>query len=216
MLIGLYGGTFDPVHRGHVHAAECVRKFLGLDVIRLVLNAQPVHKSAEQAMTAHRWSMLKAVCANRQGLVADDVEVRRGGRSFTVDTLSLLQSEFPQAVLCWIVGEDSFATLTSWRRWENLLDHCNLVVIPRPGQNIGFSEQIKALCRKHETAYFDATRNGQIVRANLPMRAVSSTEIRQRIALGQSIADLVEADVEQYIRRNKLYEDNISAREKSF
>ena len=216
MLIGLYGGTFDPVHCGHVHAAECVRKFLGLDVIRMVLNAQPVHKSSEQAMTAHRWSMLKAVCANRQGLIADDVEVRRGGRSFTVDTLSLLQSEFPQAVLCWIVGQDSFATLTSWRRWEILLDHCNLVVIPRPGQNIGFSAQIKALCRKHETAYFDATRNGQIVRANLPMRAVSSTEIRQRIALGQSIADLVEVDVEQYIRRNKLYEDNISAREKSF
>jgi nicotinate-nucleotide adenylyltransferase len=216
MLIGLYGGTFDPVHCGHVHAAECVRKFLGLDAIRLVLNAQPVHKSSEQAMTAHRWAMLKAVCANRQGLIADDVEVRRGGRSYTVDTLSLLRREFPQAVLCWIVGEDSFATLTSWRRWENLLDHCNLVVIPRPGQNIDLSEQIKALCRKYETAYFDATRNGQIVRASLPMRAVSSTEIRQRIALGQSVADLVEADVEQYIRRHKLYKDNISAREKTF
>ncbi len=106
MVIGLYGGTFDPVHCGHVHAAESVRKFLGLDTVRLVLNAQPVHKSVGYTMTTHRWAMLETVCANNPGLIADDVEVRRGGRSYTVDTLSTLRSEFPQAVLCWIVGED--------------------------------------------------------------------------------------------------------------
>ncbi len=216
MLIGLYGGTFDPVHSGHVHAAESVRKFLGLDTVRLVLNAQPAHKSLAYAMTAHRWAMLETACANNRGLIADDTEVRRGGHSYTVDTLSMLRSEFPHAVLCWIVGEDSFATLTSWRRWETLLEYCNLVVIPRPGQQVQFSEQIEALCREHEKGCFDTSRNGQIVRVDLPMREVSSTAIRQRVALGQGIDDLVDADVAQYIHRNKLYKDDITVREKTF
>ena len=152
MLIGLYGGTFDPVHIGHVHAAESVRNFLGLDTVRLVLNSQPAHKSLTYAMTAHRWAMLEAVCANNDGLIADDIEVRRGGHSYTVDTLSMIRSEFPRAVLCWIVGEDSFATLTSWRQWEKLLEYCNLVVIPRPGQRRGFlnkSPHFAALMKKH-------------------------------------------------------------------
>ena len=204
MLIGLYGGTFDPVHIGHVHAAESVRNFLGLDTVRLVLNSQPAHKSLAYAMTAHRWAMLEAVCANNEGLIADDIEVRRGGLCYSVDTLSMILSEFPRAVLCWIVGEDSFATLTSWRQWEKLLEYCNLVVIPRPGQQARFSEQIAALCRTHEKACFDASRNGQIVRVDLPMREVSSTAIRQRVALGQGVDDLVDADVAQYIHRNSL------------
>ena len=216
MLIGLYGGTFDPVHYGHVHAAESVRKFLGLDTVRMVLNSQPVHKSASYAMTKHRWAMLETVCANNPGLIADDVEVRRGGRSYTVDTLRTLRREFPQAVLCWIVGEDSFATLTSWRGWENLLEDCNLIVIPRPGPTVSFSAQIAALCHKHERSCFDAKSHGQIVRVNQPMREISSTEIRQRVALGKDIADLVDADVEQYIRRNELYKDNTTAKESSF
>ena len=216
MLIGLYGGTFDPVHIGHVHAADSVRNFLGLDTVRLVLNSQPAHKSLAYAMTAHRWAMLEAVCANNDGLIADDIEVRRGGHSYTVDTLSMIRSEFPRAVLCWIVGEDSFATLTSWRQWEKLLEYGNLVVIPRPGHQARFSEQIAALCRTHEKACFDASRNGQIVRVDLPMREVSSTAIRQRVALGQGIDDLVDADVEQYIHRNKLYKDDINVREKTF
>ena len=216
MLIGLYGGTFDPVHIGHVHAAESVRNFLGLDKMRLVLNSQPAHKSLAHAMTAHRWAMLEAACANNDGLIADDIEVRRGGHSYTVDTLSMIRSEFPRAVLCWIVGEDSFATLTSWRQWEKLLEYCNLVVIPRPGQQARFSEQIAALCRTHEKACFDASCNGQIVRVDLPMREVSSTAIRQRVALGQGVDDLVDADVAQYIHRNKLYKDDITVREKTF
>ena len=216
MLIGLYGGTFDPVHIGHVHAAESVRNFLGLDTVRLVLNSQPAHKSFAYATTAHRWAMLEAVCANNDGLIADDIEVRRGGHSYTVDTLSMIRSEFPRAVLCWIVGEDSFATLTSWRQWEKLLEYCNLVVIPRPGHQARFSEQIAALCRTHEKACFDASRNGQIVRVALPMREVSSTAIRQRVALGQGVDDLVDADVARYIHRNKLYKDDITVREKTF
>mgnify|MGYP006057519751 CR=1 FL=1 len=216
MLIGLYGGTFDPVHIGHVHAADSVRNFLGLDTVRLVLNSQPAHKSLAHAMTAHRWAMLEAVCANNDGLIADDIEVRRGGHSYTVDTLSTIRSEFPRAVLCWIVGEDSFATLTSWRQWEKLLEYCNLVVIPRPGLQARFSEQIAALCRTHEKAFFDATRNGQIVRVDLPMREVSSTAIRQRVALGQGVDYLVDADVAQYIHRNNLYKDDITVREKTF
>ena len=214
MVIGLYGGTFDPVHCGHVHAAERVRKFLGLDTVRLVLNAQPVHKSSGCTMTTHRWSMLEAACANNPGLVADDVEVRRGGRSYTADTLSMLRSEFPHSVLCWIVGEDSFATLTSWHRWEKVLEDCNLVVIPRPGQDVRFSAEITALCHKHDNAVFDMTRNGQIMRINLPMREVSSTEIRQRIAIGRDITELVDSDVERYIHRNQLYKGDNSSREK--
>tara|TARA_B100000575_G_C23110226_1_gene641250 strand:+ start:527 stop:1009 length:483 start_codon:yes stop_codon:yes gene_type:complete len=158
--------------------------------------------------------MLEAACANNPGLVADDVEVRRGGRSYTADTLSMLRSEFPHSVLCWIVGEDSFATLTSWHRWEKVLEDCNLVVIPRPGQDVRFSAEITALCHKHENAVFDVTRNGQIMRINLPMREVSSTEIRQRIAIGRDITELVDSDVERYIHRNQLYKGDNSSREK--
>ena len=213
MLIGLYGGTFDPVHMGHINAANAVKQHLGLDEVRLVLNAQPAHKEVGCAPSEHRWAMLKAACANRAGLVADNTELRRGGRSYTIDTLRTFQQQNPNDTLCWIVGEDSFATLPSWHRWQDMLDYCNFIVLNRPGQSASWPPQLTALCNDHQCPQLDPSRSGQIVKLDLPMLEISSTEIRQCIASGQCVADMIDADVDEYIRDNELYIDYSTTRE---
>ena len=213
MLIGLYGGTFDPVHLGHLNVAIAVKQYLGLDEVRLVLNAQPAHKQAECVSAEHRWAMLNSACANRAGLVADNTELLRGGRSYTIDTLRTVQQQNPNAILCWIVGEDSFATLPSWHRWQAMLDYCNFVVLNRPGQAVGWPLQLTALYNERRCLQLDPSHSGQVLKLDLPMLEISSTEIRQRIASGWCCGDMIDADVDEYIRDNRLYTSHSATRE---
>ena len=204
-LLGLYGGTFDPVHLGHIHAARSVCRALGLSKVQLILAARPGHRGAPDSSVEHRWRMLQLACAAYEELVADDSEIRRHGRSYTVSTLTHVHERFPGSIPCWILGQDSFATLPSWHRWQELLSLCNLIVVDRPGLQLQEPEAVRALCALHETQAFRPDVLGQIVRLDLPMQDISATQIRGIISRGGDPAHLLAAPVNAYIKRHGLY-----------
>ena len=208
MLVGLYGGTFDPIHNGHIHAAQAVRGALGLASMRLILSARPGHRHAPNADIDHRWQMLSRACDEIDGLQADDREIKRQGHSYTIDTLVEYINQHPGHIPCWILGQDSFATLPSWHRWQDLLTYCNLVVLDRPGLRLPESDALVALCADVQIAdveCLDHQATGQILRLPLTMQEVSATQIRQRVAQGLSVDHLLVQSVRQYINEQNLY-----------
>ena len=205
MLVGLYGGTFDPIHVGHTHAALAVKRELQLDQVRMVLAARPGHRGAPGSDEKHRWEMLRLACAEHSGLVADDIELVRSGESYTVATVEAVRRAHADNVPCWILGQDAFATLPIWHRWQELLDYCNLIVVVRPGDIREEPKAVQRLCAEHETAHFDDSRTGQIWRLALPMREVSATRIRAKLAPNGDVEDLLAAPVYTYIRQHQLY-----------
>ena len=134
MRIGLYGGTFDPVHLGHIHAALAVKHDLQLDHVRMVLSARPGHRDQPNTANTHRWKMLKLACDEHSALVADDTELERPGCSYAIDTLRHFRARYPRSQLCWIMGMDSYLTLPTWRNWQTLAEFAHLIVVQRPGQ----------------------------------------------------------------------------------
>ena len=205
MLVGLYGGTFDPVHLGHTHAALQVREALGLDEVRMVLAARPGHRNAPAGNTEHRWHMLCIACEQHEGLQADDMELHRAGTSYTIDTVAAVRDASKGVLPCWILGQDAFATLPSWYRWQSLLDFCNLIVVERPGDTRAEPPEVQSLCHNHEVERFDDARIGQIYRLRVPMKEISATQIRLKIAAGEEVKHLLPPPVYAYIRRHRLY-----------
>ena len=205
MLVGLYGGTFDPVHLGHTHAALQVREALVLAEVRMVLAARPGHRNAPAGNTEHRWHMLFIACEQHEGLQADDMELHRAGTSYTIDTVAAVRDASKGVLPCWILGQDAFATLPSWYRWQSLLDFCNLIVVERPGDTRAEPPEVQSLCHNHEVERFDDARIGQIYRLRVPMKEISATQIRLKIAAGEEVKHLLAPPVYAYIRRHRLY-----------
>lgn len=205
MLIGLYGGTFDPIHLGHIHAALAAQVALNLHEVRMVLAARPGHRGQPATDVSHRWEMLCLACAQHKGLVADNVEIGRQGVSYTVDTVADLRAADPNIVPCWILGQDAFATLPIWHRWQALLSYCNLVVVARPGDVREEPAEVSALCAEHEVEQLNPCTIGQIYRLDEPMKEISATQIRRKIAAGESVEHLLADPVYTYIRQHKLY-----------
>ncbi|NOX48953.1 MAG: nicotinate-nucleotide adenylyltransferase [Gammaproteobacteria bacterium] len=209
MLVGLYGGTFDPVHIGHTHAAYAVANFLKLGRVRMVLAARPGHRGVPGVSLAHRWQMLKLACEDSNLLVADDCEMRREGESYTFQTVVDVRRKNPEAIPCWILGQDAFATLPEWYRWQELLQHCNLIVVRRPGDVVANESsepgEVMRLCCAHEVKSLEADKIGQILRLNLPMKELSATQIRRRAAERRPLQHLLAESVCNYIDEHKLY-----------
>jgi len=220
LLLALYGGTFNPVHNGHLQVARSVCDRLGLDAVHLVLAARPPHR--DDLAWADRWAMLELACADDSRLVADDREARRSARSYTVDTLTLARRQAPMEQLFWILGMDSLLTLTSWHRWWRILQLAHLVVTRRPGYPLrlgpGLRHQIhRRLWRatgrvsRRGAAQRPPTPAGRILFLEEEMLPVSATSIRQTINNGSAAVDLPEA-VSDYIRCHGLYARSVSKR----
>ncbi len=204
-MIGMLGGTFDPVHNGHVHAAKRVMAVLACTQMRLVLAARPGHRRPPQASLEHRWQMLKLAVQDQPGLVADNREMDRPGFSYTVNTLEDFHQHQPDQIVAWVVGQDAFATLTTWHRWQDLLSLCNLVVVARPGETQPEPKPIRQLWQKYGVARLKADRHGQIVRLEQPMQEVSATQIRRKIAQQAPYEHLLAHPVSTYIKAHDLY-----------
>ena len=142
-MIALYGGTFDPVHNGHLHAAKMVCDLLDLAELRLVLSARPSHRSDTGASISERFAMLRLACADDDRLIADDQEIHRDGPSYTVDTLEAFRASYPAEPLCWVIGWDAYRLLTSWHRWRRVAELANLVVVQRPGHEAALTEEME-------------------------------------------------------------------------
>src|SRR5664279_5442006 len=188
--IGLFGGSFDPVHLAHVALARLALAQLGLDEVRWIPAGRPWQKARALTSAADREAMVRLAIADEPGFVLDRTELRRTGVSYTLDTVRELDAAEPGTRWVLILGQDQYATLHTWRDWRELLALVTLAIARRPDA--------------------DAAVNAQIARfphqfVDLPMMAISSTEIRRRVAAGESIAGLVPEAVARYIERRGLY-----------
>jgi nicotinate-nucleotide adenylyltransferase len=208
-LIGLFGGTFDPIHLGHLHAADTALNVLDLDCLRLVLSARPSHRQAPIASAEHRWTMLQLAVADRARLIADDTELRRSEPSYTVVTLEDLRSRIGEREsLAWLIGWDAYQDLPTWFRWREMLELTHLVVVRRPGQGRPLEGTIEAFSRAHYAPALEALHAepaGCVHFMTSPMLDISASEIRNALAAGRDVADLLPPAVWAYIRQRELY-----------
>ena len=212
--IALLGGTFDPVHYGHLRFADAVRRALGLSEVRLVPARDPPHRDGPKASAADRLAMLKLAVAEFPGLVVDDRELRREGKSYTVDTLATLRREFPAHPLLLLLGADAFLGLPTWHRWRELFDLAHLVVVGRPGVDLeqAMPPPLLAMLRERRVADPESLLSrpaGAILMQTIAPLDVSATEIREHIAEGPGAAEmnrgLLPPAVLAYIDLHHLY-----------
>ncbi len=209
-----YGGTFDPVHNGHLAIACTVRDALAADV-RLLPAADPPHKGDTHADAVQRARLLDLAIAGERGLSVDRRELRRAGPSYTVDTLRELRAELGvQVSIVWLIGSDSLAQLHTWHRWRELFAHAHVLAVERSGSCVNADSlarkapvvQAEVGPRWRTAAQLDASPAGGF--AVLPLshqRPESSTELRRRINAGEPWHDWVPVAVAEYIDRHGLY-----------
>ncbi|MBO3275245.1 nicotinate-nucleotide adenylyltransferase [Pseudomonas schmalbachii] len=206
--IGLFGGTFDPVHIGHLRSALEVAELLELDELRLLPSARPPHRETPQVSAAQRLAMVELAVQGVEPLRVDDRELRRDKPSYTIDTLESLRGELGEQVpLYLLVGWDAFCGLPTWHRWEELLEHCHIVVLQRPDADSEAPEALRDLLAARSVADPAALSGagGQIAFVWQTPLAVSATQIRAVLAQGRSVRFLVPDAVLNYIEAHGLY-----------
>jgi nicotinate-nucleotide adenylyltransferase len=220
--IGILGGTFDPIHYGHLRAAAEVRDQLRLDAVHLIPASVPPHRPAPAAPAEARLAMTALGCAEFPGLVADDREILRPGPSYTVQTLQEMHEETPGRPLAMIIGSDAFCGIASWRRWEQLFTLAHFIVIDRPDRPFlldALEPALKIQCERRLTT--DAMRlsrqlAGAVIRLAVTPQPISATALRAALAGGAEararIRGLLPAAVLAYIERNQLYRSVPDAR----
>ena len=198
MKIGILGGTFDPIHLGHLEAASAAKRALSLDRVLLLPSRTPPHRATEpRASVFHRFAMA-AIAAAELDFSVSDLEVRRDGPSYTALTLEALHREgFAPAQLFFITGSDAFAEVGTWYDYPRILQMANFVVVSRPG-----APRVSALLPNPQSPISN-TPTLYSVEANTP--DVSSTDIRRRVGAGEPIDGLVPSGVAGHIRRHHLY-----------
>jgi nicotinate-nucleotide adenylyltransferase len=206
--IGIFGGTFDPIHFGHLRTAFELLQVLGLAEVRFVPAGEPPHRDAPGCAAEHRLAMVRAAVADQPGFVADDREVRRAGASYTVTTLRELRAELPGRPLCLIVGMDAFLGLPQWHEWRTILDLAHLVVAPRPRWSPPESGTLHDLIvERSARAHADlrATVAGRILIQPVTQLEISSTELRDLIVSGRDPRYLLPDAVRAIMHDTRCY-----------
>lgn len=195
-MIGIFGGTFDPVHYGHIKPALSIRQALNLSQIRFIPNGIPPHREPPWLSVKQRLSLLKTALQDYPDVVIDERELNRDGQSYMVDTLKSLRSDFPDETLCLIIGMDAFIGISSWYQWRSLFDLCHLVVMTRPGFE---QETIAKLMPVSDYQFLTermvqdinaitAESTGKILLKSVPQQDISSTQIRARLSAGEDVS----------------------------
>jgi len=196
--LGLYGGTFDPVHFGHLLLAERCREELGLDEVRFIPAGDPPHKDRPDLTPGKaRAEMLEFATAGNPRLVVDRRELGRPGRSYTVDTLAEVKAEFPEAELYFLMGADSLADLPGWREPERILELARVVAVNRG--------RVHPQLRKDLIASQGEEVASRVLFVSMPAVDLSSTDMRLRFRDGRSLRYMTPPAVEAYIRDKGLY-----------
>lgn len=198
--IGVYGGSFDPIHFGHLRSALEVKHRLGLDQLRFIPSGNPPHRAAANVASEHRLAMLELAIAATPGLVIDAREIESQKTSYSFDTLQSVQAEEPQACLVLIIGTDQFSAFDSWHRWQDLLESVHVAVMERPGELL--SEAAKEILAGHQSG--SANKPG-VSMCPVTQLDISSTRIRGELQQGTDIQFLVPYAVREYINTHRLY-----------
>ena len=221
MKLGLLGGSFNPVHNGHLAIARQTREALGLDQVLFIPTSQPPHKpNGSLAPAQDRYEMVRLAIAADTALAISDVEIRRPGKSYSIDTIRLLQQEYgAQSQLFFLIGLDAFLDFPSWRDPVILLALCQFVVLSRPGLSFRSLSTVRLLppIPYPSLADLDAGRISRIEAPlgkqgltclKLPPCPISASDIRARIRQGLPMANLLPPSVESYILRHHLYQED--------
>lgn len=206
--IGLLGGTFDPVHIGHLRGALEVAESMQLDELRLTPSARPPHRDTPQVSALDRLAMVEYAVAGVSPLVVDDRELKRDKPSYTIDTLEQMRAELAaDDQLFLLLGWDAFCGLPTWHRWEELLQHCHILVLQRPDADVEPPDELRNLLAARSESDPTAMSGpaGHISFVWQTPLAVSATQIRQLLASGKSVRFLVPDAVLAYIEAHDLY-----------
>lgn len=206
--IGIFGGTFDPIHYGHLRTAFEMLQALRFGEIRFVPSGDPPHRGETYAPAPLRLEMVRAATANEPSFVVDDCELQRNGPSYTVDTLAAMRQEQPDASMGLILGMDAFLGLTSWHRWDEILNYAHIVVAHRPGWRAPDIGPLGELISEHGTHRIEDLhehRNQRIHIHAVTQLEISSTEIRDLVSAGRDPRFLMPDVVRDVIVNSSCY-----------
>lgn len=208
---GLLGGTFNPVHRGHVELGLKIKAAFGLEKILYILSAQPPHKKLQTLPAAElRLAMLKRALQPYPGLVPCDLELRRPGDSWTIDTIRQLKSEYPAERFYFITGSEGFLKIKTWKAYQQLLREVFFIIVMRKN---GHYSRVEHLLRSENIPIGRAPENSPMPPTAFlysyasAYLTLSATAVRKKVARGQDISLWVEKSVQTIMEENKLYED---------
>lgn len=199
MKIGIFGGAFNPVHKGHIQLAENYLNLLSLDKLLFVPTAVPPHKTADNlAPEKARFDMLRLAVKNNSRFEISDIEFKRQGKSYTYDTLTELEKIYPKSQFCLIIGADQFLTFDKWYRWQDILKKVTLCTCAR--ENEAQKKKILDFSRTLEIMEKD-----KFFLLDVPVLKLSSSEIREKISRGEDVSNLLPDGVYDYIKKEGLY-----------
>lgn len=215
-LIGVFGGTFDPIHYGHLRIAEEIAEMIGLREMRFVPAGSPRLRSAPAASRQHRAAMVRLAIQSNSRFILDEREITRPGVSHTVDSLREIKQELGEnVVLCFITGTDAFMKLEGWHDWRELFGLCHFIIAARPGHALAtmhdaLPRELKGECVQRWVSTMDSLRHassGLIFIAPTTLLDISATTIRACVAAGKSTRYLIPEPVLNYIAANHLYSE---------
>jgi len=210
-MIGVFGGTFDPIHFGHLRTALDVTENLHLEQLRFIPCGEPPHREPPLARAEQRLAMLQAAIVDEPRFVVDDREIQRGGPSYMVETLESLRGELGQKQsLALIVGLDAFAALDKWHRWSALTGLAHLIVMTRPGWSRAdiHSPALQSLVQEHDAGDLERCQQqaaGCVIFSPVTELNISSTDIREQLRAGNNIRYLLPDSVLELIKQRHLY-----------
>lgn len=205
-MLGIFGGTFDPVHYGHLRAALEVREIFRLEQVRLIPNFSPPHRGEPSASSAQRLAMLRLATADLPCVMIDTRELERAGPSYMVDTLQSLRGDFPERTLLLCIGVDAFNSLTGWHRWRELFDHAHIVVLTRPGYRATLRDDFFRARQVFAVDDLARQRAGKLLFQEITALDISASAIRHLIADRRDPRFLLPDAVLDYIYRHGLYQ----------
>jgi nicotinate-nucleotide adenylyltransferase len=206
--LALFGGTFDPVHYGHLRCADEVRKKLGLNNLYLLPAGIPPHRLTPLASASQRLKMLQLAVVECPSLLLDDRETRRSGPSYMVDTLKELRAEFPGRPILLLIGQDAANHLHTWFAWELLFRLAHIVIMARPGSRREYRREIADQINSRLVSDMRQLRSaeaGSVLAIDVTPIDISATAIKNLIRLGQSAGSMLPDSVLEYINENHLY-----------
>jgi len=207
-MIGIFGGTFDPVHYGHIKPALSVKQALNLSQLRFVPNRIPPHRATPLLTVEQRLSLLRIALKDYPDVIIDERELHREGPSYMIDTLRSLHGDFPGETLCLIIGMDAFLNIATWHQWRSMFDLCHVVVIQRPGfqpdmlSSYMSADDYQFLAKRITTddGALTLQASGKILLKSVPQLDISSTQIRANLLNGKDVSQWVPAAICQQLR----------------
>lgn len=206
--IGILGGTFDPIHLGHLRMAIELYEALNLTRVHIIPCYQPVHRKLPVASPEQRFAMVKCAVSDEPALYADDREIKRQGPSYMIDTILDLRKEFPNTALCLLAGIDAFLGFLSWHKFQDILDNVHLIVAHRPNYQLPSTGLIAELLKTrmhHEIDYLHKHLAGGIFLRPITSLEISASDIRKQFAMGRNPRYLLPDNVYNYIKQHGTY-----------